>query len=93
MYLTKIKNGYYYVYYIDEQGKRNKISTRTKIKSEARKYLISFQGTFGKSEKFQSISLKQNRWNFLKHSESYHSWKTTLDYKSTFNELKLLNLL
>jgi integrase len=90
MFLSKIKNGYYYVYYIDEQGRRNKISTKTKLKSEARKYLITFQSTFSKRKrvKLQPITLKQFRWNFLKHSESYHSWKTTLDYKSTFNELE-----
>ncbi len=90
MFLTKLKNGYYYVYFIDINGKRNKVSTRTKIKSEARSFLISFQSTFSerKKEKLEPLTLKQFRWKFLKHSESYHSWKTTLDYKSTFNEME-----
>ncbi len=90
MFLTKLKNGYYYVYFIDVNGKRNKISTRTKGKSEARSFLITFQSTFSerKKEKLEPLTLKQFRWKFLKHSESYHSWKTTLDYKSTFNEME-----
>jgi len=90
MFLAKLKNGYYYIYFIETNGKRNKVSTRTKIKSEARKFLISFQSTFSerKKEKLEPLTLKQFRWKFLKHSESYHSWKTTLDYKSTFNEME-----
>jgi integrase len=90
MFLTKLKNGYYYIYFIDVNGKRNKISARTRIRSEARKFLISFQSTFSerKKEKLEPLTLKQFRWKFLKHSESYHSWKTTLDYKSTFNEME-----
>jgi integrase len=89
MFLTKLKNGYYYIYFIDVNGKRNKISARTKIKSEARDFLISFQSNFAarKKEKTEPLTLKQFRWKFLTHSESYHSWKTTLDYKSTFNEM------
>ena len=89
MFLTKLKSGYYYVYFFDTNGKRNKVSTRTKVKSEARSFLISFQSTFSerKKEKPEPLTLKQFRWKFLKHSESYHSWKTTLDYKSTFNEM------
>ncbi|MGB5849058.1 MAG: phage integrase SAM-like domain-containing protein, partial [Ignavibacteriaceae bacterium] len=90
MFLTKLKNGYYYVYFLDINGKRNKISTRTKIRSEARKFLITFQTTFSerKREKLEPLTLIQFRWKFLKHSESYHAWKTTLDYKSTFNEME-----
>jgi len=90
MFLTKLKNGYYYVYFIDINSKRNKISTRTKIRSEAKKFLISFQSTFNerKREKLEPLTLKQFRWKFLKHSESIHAWKTTLDYKSTFNEME-----
>jgi len=90
MFLTKLKNGYYYVYFLDVSGKRNKISARTKNRSEARKFLISFQSTFSerRREKLEPLTLKQFRWKFLKHSESIHAWKTTLDYKSTFNEME-----
>jgi len=90
MFLTKLKNGYYYVYFVDINGKRNKISTKTKIRSEARRFLISFQSSFSerKRKKLEPLILKQFRWKFLKHSESIHAWKTTLDYKSTFNEME-----
>ena len=36
----------------------------------------------------RQMTLEQFRWNFIKRSESIHAWKTTLDYKSTFNELE-----
>ena len=88
LYLSKHKNGYYYIYYIDLKGKRKSITTKTKIKSEALKALSNFDKLISskKSTIANDLTLKQFRWKFLKHSESYHSWKTTLDYKSTCNE-------
>ncbi len=90
LFISKHKNGYYYVYYIDLNGKRKSITTKTKIKSEALKALSNFDKLISnkKSTIANDLTLKQFRWKFLKHSESYHSWKTTLDYKSTFNEME-----
>ena len=42
LYLSKHKNGYYYIYYIDLNGKRKSITTKTKVKSEALKALSNF---------------------------------------------------
>ena len=90
LYLSKHKNGYYYIYYKDDNGKRQSITTKTKRKSEALKALSHFDELIKtkRREDHDHLTLKQFRWKFLKHSESYHSWKTTLDYKSTFNEME-----
>ena len=89
LYLSKHKNGYYYIYYNDDNGKRQSITTKRRIKSEALKVLSNFDELIKTKNKVDPnyLTLKQFRWEFLKHSESYHSWKTTLDYKSTFNEM------
>ena len=90
LYLSKHKNGYYYIYYNDDNGKRQSITTKTKIKSEAHKVLSNFDDIIKEKNHVdpKQLTLKQFKWKFLKHSESYHSWKTTLDYKSTFNEME-----
>jgi integrase len=90
LFISKHKNGYYYIYYTDNNGKRKSITTKSKLKSEALKVLSNFndlpkiRNTIDPKE----LTLKQFRWEFLKHSESRHSWKTTLDYKNTFNEME-----
>jgi integrase len=90
LFISKHKNGFYYIYYSDDNGKRQSITTKTKIKSEALKVLSNFDELIKVKNTAdpKQLTLKQYRWKFLKHSESYHSWKTTLDYKSTFNELE-----
>ena len=87
-YLSKHKNGYYYIYYTDECDKRQSISTRTKYKTEALSVLNELTPELLSNRKTSDKTLKEFRWEFLKASESYHSWKTTLDYRSTFNELE-----
>ena len=42
MFLSKGYNGYYYLYYKDDSGKRKKVSTKTKLKSEANKFFREF---------------------------------------------------
>jgi integrase len=90
MFLSKRSNGIYYIYYQGSNGKRTSISTKTAFKKDALKFLSGFSKILeGKqSAEINSISLKSFSWEFLKYSESIHSWKTTLDYKSTFNEMK-----
>ena len=90
LFISKHKNGYYCIYYNDEKGKRQSITTKTKIKSEVLKALSNFDQLISSKKNVvaEELTFKQFRWKFLKHSESYHSWKTTLDYKSTFNEME-----
>ena len=43
MFLSKRPNGYYYVFYETPSGKRNSVSTKSKNKSDALKFLSEFQ--------------------------------------------------
>lgn len=42
MFLSKLSNGYYHLYYFQENGKKTKVSTGTKCKKDAQKFLNSF---------------------------------------------------
>ena len=88
MFLSKLPNGIYHVYYFKEDGKKTKISTHTKLKSEAYKFLASFQEKLKlkQQNKIYSIDLKGFSFEFLKYSEAINSLKNTSSIKSTFNE-------
>jgi integrase len=87
MFLSKHKNGFYYVYYIDPiSNKRKSISTKTKLRSEANNFLSEFSNEFKerKKQKTIPIKLKDFIFQFLKYSESVHSENTTKTHQSTF---------
>jgi predicted GIY-YIG superfamily endonuclease len=48
LFISKHKNGYYYIYYNDDNGKRQSITTKTKIKSEALKREKWFKTRIGR---------------------------------------------
>jgi len=52
MFLSKASNGNYYVYYTKSDGKKTRISTKSKKKSEA----IRFVSEFEKNIKVRQIS-------------------------------------
>jgi integrase len=81
MFISKRKNGFYYIHYNDESKKRISVTTGKKIKSEALKFLTSFREDC-QLKKFESpITFQVYMWQYLKHSEITHSYKTTLAYK------------
>ncbi|MFC2085361.1 hypothetical protein ACFLS9_09910 [Bacteroidota bacterium] len=43
MFLSKQKNGYYYIYYLDSKGSRKSKSTKQKTKAKAYQILTSFR--------------------------------------------------
>ena len=86
-YLSKHKNGRYYIYYFNAENRRQSVSTHARYKSEALSVLNDFRDKRLNTPPVQ-VTLQKFRFEFLKASESYHSWKTTLDYRSTFNELE-----
>lgn len=88
MFLAKRK-GIYQIYYEGSNGKRTSVSTKTKYKSEALIFLSEFSNKIKEDNKrgFILISLEDFRSVYLKYSESYHTWRTTLTYKTTFNSL------
>lgn len=90
MFLSKHKNGYYYIYYGEPiTGKRKSISTGSKFKSEANKFLSEFRTEIKRRKEKQlfDISLKDFRFEYLKYSESIHSPKTSKAYKTSFGFL------
>ena len=88
MFLTKRSNGNYYVFY-ERNGKRTCISTKSKYKSEAIKFLSNFEKELKERQKTKviSISLKEFMFVFFRYSETVHSPNTTETYKVTFKML------
>lgn len=84
MFLTKRKNGIYYVGYVSEDGKRSMISTGTKLKSQATKFMMDFQNKRSTPTDLQPFMLKQFIHEFMKYSETAHTIMTYRDYKNTF---------
>lgn len=89
MFLFKHQNGFYYIHYTDLNGKRQKQSTKVKIKSDAKIIMREFSKIFfiDKQKEISSISLKDYCWKFLKQNEKILAWKTILTYRTTFNAL------
>ena len=88
MYLSKLSNGVYHIYYFKEDGKKTKISTHTKYKSEAYKFLSNFEQEFKNRQqnKLSPIAIKKFTFEFLKYSETIHSSNHTKSLKTSFNE-------
>jgi len=82
MFLSK-RNGIYYVFYNNARGKRTCISTKSKLKSDAIKFLVGFKDELKKREQNNVIliSLQYFINNYLYYSASFHAYKTSKDYK------------
>ncbi len=89
MFLSKRPNGIYYLYFQDNSGKRQKISTRSSNKSDALGFLVNFKRDLreGRLKKPPPLTLTRLRLEIQKHSETLNTWKTTCDYGTTFNAL------
>lgn len=88
MFLSKHSNGYYYIYFTSPSGKRNSASTRTKIKSEAIKFLSEFKKELEmrKLQRLSNISFEEYSKKFLEQSKSKHTEKTYKAYKSSIEK-------
>jgi len=82
MFLSK-RNGIYYVFYNNARRKRTCISTKSKIKSDALKFLVRFKDELKKRELNNVIPISLHCFinNYLNYSTSYHTYKTSKDYK------------
>ncbi|MDA3861044.1 MAG: site-specific integrase [Melioribacteraceae bacterium] len=87
MYLSK-RNGTYYLYYQNAMGKMNSRSTRSSKKSEALKFLSTFEVEL-KENLTKSIPLKNFVFQFLKYAEIIYSVNHWKSLRSTFNEATL----
>ena len=87
MFLSKGFKGIYYLFYQDQiSGKRKKVSTRTRKKPEAYKFLNSFQRDLPPKSN-PVISLEQLRDEVLKYTQTNLSVSTHKLYVSAFRNL------
>jgi len=71
MFLSKLPNGVYYIFFFDELGNRHKVSTRCKLKSDALRFLQQFrQSEHERKVKLQRVSLTQFSDDYLKCSRT-----------------------
>jgi integrase len=89
MFLSKLNNGIWYIYYNNSTGKRKKISTKTKFKREALQYLSEFESNIKRQKELKviPIDLISFKNSYLKHSEAVHRPKTTKALKTIFESL------
>jgi len=90
MFLSKRKNGIWYIIFSNPLGKRNSVSTKTRFKKEAYQFLSHFEDVLKsqKGNKVIPIDLKTFSFNYLKQSESIHRPKTTKQLKTIFKMLE-----
>jgi hypothetical protein len=62
MFLSK-RNGVYYLWYEDESGRRQKVSTRSKVKRDALAFVRAFQPRSSRPVKCHSLSLRRSTFN------------------------------
>lgn len=90
MFLSKRNNGIWYIYYINQSGNKNRISTKCRVKAEALKFLSDFQTQLKKREqsKVTPITLKDFSFEYRKNSELTLRPKTCKKLKTIFNRLE-----
>lgn len=86
MFLSK-RNGIYYVFFSNENEKRTCLSTKSRSKSKALKFLSNFKEELEKRQRQKVIPITfKNFINaFRSYSNANHTFKTAKDYKSVFN--------
>ena len=87
LFLSKRKNGIYYVFYLNEAERRACISTKKKKKNEALTFLADFKNQLDKrkANKVIPISLEKFFFEYLKYSEGIHTTKSTQTIRSAVN--------
>ena len=70
MFLSKDENGIYYLYYAGTNGKRNKVSTKSKLKSNALRFVSRFseQERLKAEKQLEPMTLADYRSEIVNHS-------------------------
>jgi len=86
MFLSKNKNGRWYIYYTTSKGKKNSKSTGTTHKKEVLRFLSKFRVQYieKQNQAFIPIALKTYFFNYLRTMEPYYTDKTMESYKNSF---------
>lgn len=87
MFLSKRpSNGIYYIFSFDELGKRQRISTRCKLKTDALKFLRDFkEAEHERKRNLDRVSLSQFKQTYLEHSKGIHTPNTTENCEAALN--------
>ena len=86
MFLSKNKNGFWYVYYDNNKGNRKAKSTGTKNKNEAIKFFNHYRKKV-EAEFYQDvipITFKKFTFDYLRRQEPFLTYKTLKIYQSSF---------
>jgi integrase len=91
MFLSKRKNGIWYIHFTQQNGKKNRVSTKCRVKTEALKFLSDFQFQLKKREqsKVTPISLKDFSFEYRKNCELTLRPKTCKKLKTIFTRLEI----
>ncbi len=91
MYLSKGYKGYYYLYYKNNSGTYSKISTRSKIKPDALKFISEFKQKLKdkskEKENCKSLFVSELRDEVLKYVSLNMQVSTLQIYKRVFNDI------
>ena len=87
MFLFK-RRGFYYLEYFDEvENRKKRVSTKSRLKPDALKYLIEFKEKLNTLNKTKFISLKDFKEEYCAYIENTHSKSYLADVKCTFDAL------
>jgi len=88
MFLSKSSRRYYYLFYLDQAGRRHKISTKCKLKSDALEFLRDFDRVAKeRTARRRQVTLSKFKDEYLTYSKTNHSPKTTEIIATSFREL------
>jgi len=85
MFLSKDTNGIWYVYFVGEDGKTKRNSTRCRLKTDALKFLQTFKA--GQSQRTKQVFLSTFITNFLSYAKGNFSERTVQFYSYSLNKL------
>ena len=86
MFLSKHSNRTYYLFYLDDQGKRKRVSTRSTYKADAVKFLQSFKrDEYERRQRTKRKLLSEFLIDFLSYAEGSFSKATVEIYKTSLN--------
>jgi integrase len=87
MFLFK-RRGFYYLEYFDEvENRMKRVSTKSRLKPDALKYLIEFKQKLSSSNKTKFISLKDFKEEYSTYIEKTHSKSYLADVNCTIDAL------
>jgi len=91
MFISKRPSGFYHLFYRDERtGKRKSVSTETKLKSEANKFLMNFvqmEKLRIQNKNYPIINIEILRDEFLKYAATNYKLSTTSIYLRVIKNL------